>query len=593
MHPVPSIIETLSRFACIGSKAGPLHWRLGWLFAPAAALLAAGCVPEQAALQDNLATDDFVQSQPVDPPNVELTAKMLNDLVVSELGYQRGDTDRSIEMLAALATETRDYRLARTVSQRAVNAKRYDIAGHTTAMWVELTPQDSLGWWTRGVTQIAINDFDGAVESFNKTLRFAPPAGRNRLFADIARAISTHTDPELSYSMFLEVTNQYPNESTAYQILVRFAVASGERREVVDGYIDKAYEIDPSPEIAQLRFTLLLEQDRDSEAIEYIKQKVAKYPKSEVLGLTYAEHLASLGKLAEALKHLDNMSQSSALLQSASLYYRSNRLDLAREKYLEYIALEPDDQDALVDLARVEIDFGQLDSARDTLDRVLDRQLQFERTLLEAEFATASDRLDDGISLLEQVPIESPAQRIRIHIAKQNLYSIAEQWDNAISILNEAIEEFPNNTQLLLTRSFVAAEMGLVDVAEGDLTIVLAQDPDNANALNALGYTLTDLTERHDEALQLIERALAIRPHDPYILDSMGWVQYKLGNTEAALEFLERAHALRLDPVIAAHLGEIYWQTGERERARKIWERAIKIDPDDRTLQETIKKFLN
>ncbi len=561
------------------------------VIAAAAALIAAGCVPQQSALQDPPA-DGLAAAPEVVPPDVDLTAEMLSELIVSELGYQQGDSDQSIETLAALANETGDYRLARTASRRAVNAKRYDIARYTTALWVELTPQDSLAWWVRGVTQIAINDYDGAVASFGNTLQYALNS-REQLFADIARAISGNTDPELSYSMFSEIASRYPEEPAAYQILVRFAVASGEDQAVVDQYIARAYELDPRAEFALMRFSLYLEQDRDNEAVSYIKKKLAKYPESEELGLAYAEYLAGSGNIDAALKQLRSMPHSGALLRAANLHYRANRLNAARDKFYEFIEAEPENQDALLDLAKVELELKQFDKARDALDRVIDRQLQFERIMIEAEYAAVSGSVGDGIELLEEIPVESAPQKIRIFVAKQNLYSTAGRWDDAIAIMNQAIEEFPNNTQLRLSRSFVAAEMGLVDVAEADLAVVLDQDPDNPNALNALGYTLTDLTDRHAEALQLIQRALDIRPHDPYILDSMGWVQYKLGNTQAALDFLHRAYRLRLDPVIAAHLGEIYWVRGDRSRAQDIWRKALDIAPDDRVLNETVEKFAN
>jgi tetratricopeptide (TPR) repeat protein len=133
--------------------------------------------------------------------------------------------------------------------------------------------------------------------------------------------------------------------------------------------------------------------------------------------------------------------------------------------------------------------------------------------------------------------------------------------------------------------------MSLIVQAEEDLRRVLAKDPDNPQALNALGYTLADRTDRYQEALGHIQRALDLRPNDAYILDSMGWVQYRLGNYPAAVTYLRRAVELQQDPEVAAHLGEVLWMSGDKDQALKVWEEALKEHPDSQPLREVIQRF--
>jgi tetratricopeptide (TPR) repeat protein len=148
-----------------------------------------------------------------------------------------------------------------------------------------------------------------------------------------------------------------------------------------------------------------------------------------------------------------------------------------------------------------------------------------------------------------------------------------------------------DNKDLLYARALIGEKLDMMDLTERDLRAILKQDADNAQALNALGYTLADRTNRVQEALQLIQRALALKPDDPFILDSMGWVQYKLGNNEEAIKYLKRALSIRNDAEISAHLGEVLWVTGNRSQARTVWQKALKDTPDSDVLNGVIKKF--
>ena len=132
---------------------------------------------------------------------------------------------------------------------------------------------------------------------------------------------------------------------------------------------------------------------------------------------------------------------------------------------------------------------------------------------------------------------------------------------------------------------------GRLDLLEKDLRSILEREPDHAQALNALGYTLTDATDRHAEAYELIKKALELRPNDFYILDSMGWVLYRLGRLDEAIEYLRKALNIRQDPEIAAHLGEVLWVRGEREQAKEVWETALQQTPEDTRLLDVIERF--
>jgi len=160
-----------------------------------------------------------------------------------------------------------------------------------------------------------------------------------------------------------------------------------------------------------------------------------------------------------------------------------------------------------------------------------------------------------------------------------------------LSIYTEAIQTYPENTDLHYARGLLAADMGKVDLAEKDFRAVLKIKPDDTDTLNALGYTLADLTQRYQEAFQYISAAYKRDPDSPAILDSMGWVLYRLGRTQESLKFLRQAAKKLDDPEIAAHLGEVLWATGAREEARKTWKQAIERHPDSKKLRQTAQRF--
>ena len=167
----------------------------------------------------------------------------------------------------------------------------------------------------------------------------------------------------------------------------------------------------------------------------------------------------------------------------------------------------------------------------------------------------------------------------------------AFEYEEALSSLNETMVYLPGDSQLLYARALVAAELDEIELAEQDLRIVIAREPENANALNALGYTLADKTDRLDEAKDLVEAALVLRPNDAHILDSMGWILYRLKDFTGAIEFLEKALLANDNPEIIAHLGEVLWESGDKNAAIETWQKGYKKDNMHPVLSETIERY--
>ncbi len=185
----------------------------------------------------------------------------------------------------------------------------------------------------------------------------------------------------------------------------------------------------------------------------------------------------------------------------------------------------------------------------------------------------------------------NPQNSINLYLAESEALREADRAREAFDTLDKALEIHPNDKDLLYARALAAERLDRLDLLERDLSAIIAVDPKNGQALNALGYTLADRTDRHQEALGYIERALALLPEDAAVLDSMGWIQYRLGNPGKALDFLRRAYRINPDAEIAAHLSEVLWANGQRDEAKRIWRAALTKQPDSRHLRELQKRF--
>ena len=160
-----------------------------------------------------------------------------------------------------------------------------------------------------------------------------------------------------------------------------------------------------------------------------------------------------------------------------------------------------------------------------------------------------------------------------------------------MTVYDASLEEVPGNSDLLYSRGMLADKLDRLDIVERDMREIISREPDNADALNALGYTLADRTDRYEEAYALIKRAIELKPDEPYIVDSMGWVLYRMGRHQEALEQLRRAMSINPDPEIAAHLGEVLWALGKQAEAREIWSTALEATPEDERLLDVIERF--
>jgi tetratricopeptide (TPR) repeat protein len=234
---------------------------------------------------------------------------------------------------------------------------------------------------------------------------------------------------------------------------------------------------------------------------------------------------------------------------------------------------------------------GDTKAAAGWLDKIDDPQRALEVQTRRAMLLAKQGKVREARTMVQQVPERKPEDARAKLVAESNVLREVKRWPDAHAVLVNANERFPGDADLLYEQAMVAEKLARTDEMERLLRKVIELKPDHQHAYNALGYSLAERNQRLPEARELIRKALELAPSDPFITDSMGWVEYRLGNNAAALAHLQRAYASRPDTEIAAHLGEVLWATGQRDEARKVWREGRSRDADNEVLRETLNRL--
>jgi len=376
---------------------------------------------------------------------------------------------------------------------------------------------------------------------------------------------------------------------------------------------------------------VLLEQSGQlEEALQLANQLLVSKKDINVIVLK-VNALKDLLRTDEALIFLESTLEELAdkrrlRLIYARMLFEAERLVDAEKQYEQVHQQAPNDSDILFALALISMEQGKDESAKGYLNQMI----RFNRRANEAHYYLGSiadkndeipqaiseykmvgpgreylaaqvriaalladqDRLDDARAHLENQRANNPERYNRLVMIEGQLLSERGHEAEFFELLETVIQKQPENVELLYFRAMTGQSLGRLDVLEQDLLRVIEIDPGNADAMNALGYTLADQTDRHDEALILIERALEIKPNEAAFIDSLGWVQYRLENYKDAVTNLRKALSLFDNDEVAAHLGEVLWVSGEQQEARNVWQRALDARPDSDILKRVIKRFV-
>ena len=530
-------------------------------------------------------------------PSVELTGDMLYDLLVAEIAGQRGQLDVSVETLVRLAEQTRDPRLAERATLAALYAKRHDDAVKAAELWVELQPENNDARESLAAVLMELNRTAEAQLHFEKILASADSTKNVGLvFLRIASILGRQNNRSAALDVMRTLVSQHPENPNAHFGLAHLAVRVRELDGAITA-IEQALILRPEWEQAALFKVRILISKKDSRQAQFFYEDyLSDFPRATMVRINYARYLVDLKQwntAREQFKQVIKVSPNDAdgTFAVGLLSLQTNKLEEADKYLILALKLRPSNHQARIYLGQVAEQRKQYAQAAKWYREIPAGEFYFEAQMRLAIVIAKQGDLAGARKHLHLTLPQNNQQRVELTLAEEQMLRDDRQYQEALNVLNKALLELPDNSDLLYARALIAEKLDDLELHEQDLRKIMKSDPSNAHALNALGYTLADRTNRYQEALELIERALSLKPDDPFILDSMGWVHYRMGDNDRAITYLKQALEMRDDAEISAHLGEILWVTGNKDQAKIVWKRALKLTPDSEDLLDVIERF--
>ncbi len=548
-------------------------------------------------------SDNSTDHSPVDVlPAVGLSEELMFRYLSAEISLQRGNAFAAYATMLSIARSTHDPRLARRATEMAMSGSLPTEALKAARVWHEVAPQSEEAAQVLLSLQLQSSHIDEAKQSLAKILSGSTPSTLPLAIGNVQRQLARIPDRARAATLLKELLEPYRDVLDARLALAQMAMVSGDRT-LAKKEVSDALNKFPSSEIAALMLAQITEDK--AEAAKTLSDFLKKNPKAREVRLAYSRMLFEQGKIADAKKEFQALLQqtpndATALYALGLLSAQANDTADA-EKYLSaYINnlkgqpdRERDATQALMVLAQIAEDRNDDAGTLKWLELVpeLGQSGASNAIIKRAQLQSKNGKLDEARKLLSEADVNNDDERVKLIIGECQLLRDVGKLAEAIQLIEDALELYKDNVDLLYELSMLVEKNQQFDLMESTLRKVIQLAPDSPHAYNALGYSLADRNVRLQEAHDLIKKALSLAPEDPFIMDSMGWVEFRLGRLERAEELLRRAFAARGDPEIAAHLGEVLWMRGREEEAKKLWRRAGGEDPKNDTLKSTLKRL--
>ncbi|MHB8666846.1 MAG: tetratricopeptide repeat protein [Burkholderiales bacterium] len=526
-------------------------------------------------------------------PKEELTDEVLYEYLLAEIAGQRGALGLSAQAYADLAKHTRDPRIAKRAVEVALYARMPGAALDAAKIWYETDPSSIQALQTLTSLLISAKREEDALPYLQKLLA-RDPSGDD--FLMLNRLFASNPDKALTLKLVQQLAQPYLHLAQAHIAIAQAAAGAGNNELALDE-VRAASKLRPDWELAVLLEAQLLQHQSNALALQRLAAFLERHPKAREVRMTYARLLVAEHKYTEARAEFQTLSKD--FPDNADVVFAVGALSLQLHDYAQaqadferLLALPYHDKNTVrLYLGQIGEEQKNYPAALHWYSEVTSGELYLQAQIRYALVLNKEGKLDEARAHLQQVKADSTEQRVQLLLAEAQILREANRPQEALDLIGNALKKMPDQPDLLYDHAMVAEKLGRMDLLEANLKKLIRLQPDHAQAYNALGYSLADRNMRLPEAHELIQKALQLAPDDPFIIDSMGWVLYRMGENKQALEYLRKAYGARSDPEIAAHLGEVLWASGERGEAEKIWMEAAKKTPDNDTLNSTIKRF--
>ena len=550
------------------------------------------------------------------PTRSPLDAPLFYQLLIGEIELRQGEPGTAYQVVLDAARKTKDEQLFRRATEIAVQARAGEQALAAAQQWRTDVPASVDAH--RYVVQIliALNRTPDTADPLRSLLKITPDAERSTLIMSLPQLYARFQQKEQIPGLLEQVLKPYA-EQTSTRTAV--SVAMG-RAWLIAADPGQALELarraasrDPQSAAPALLALEVLPSTSAAEAV--VQEHLAANPRSHAVRLGYASVLTAAQRYGDAVSQLEAVTQNDPTIAPAWLTLGALQLELrqpkqaaeALERYVQLVQAAPDPHDADEDqampasehalvqawlmLAQAAEQQNDYKAAEEWLNKVDSPRRALEVLSRRASMMARQGQLREARELIRRAPERSEEDSRAKLMAEVQVLREAKSWGEANKLLASANQKYPDDVDLLYEQSMMAEKLNRMDEMERLLRKVIEIKPDHHHAHNALGYSLADRNQRLPEAKALIQRALDIAPGEPFITDSLGWVEYRLGNYPEALRLLRGAYQSRPDPEIAAHLGEVLWVSGQREEAKRVWREARSRDSTNDVLRETLARL--
>lgn len=551
--------------------------------------------------------------------NSSLDAPLFYQLIIGEMELRSGQPGTAYQVLLDAARKTRDEALFRRATEVALQARAGDQALAATQAWRAALPDSLEAVRYQLQLLIGLNRPGDTVEPLRTLLKLTPAAERPAVISSLPRLFDRGTDKTQSakrLEQVLQPSLAAPETRVAAQVaLGRAWLGAGDNAKALE-LARSAHALDPAAESAALLGLELMASTPAAESI--VTTHLQARPASTPIRMVYARILSGAQRYADAVPQLEAVILGDKPPAAAWLTLGALHLELKHPReattvlnqYLQRVQAGtvappvPDDDDdndaatpdqgttqAYLLLSQAAEQLKDYAGAEAWLAKVTNPQRALDVQARRASLLAKQGKLKQGRELIRRAP-EKTAEDARAKLlAEAQLLRDVKQWGEANTVLATANQKFPDDADLLYEQSMMVEKLNRMDEMEKLLRRVIELKPDHHHAYNALGYSLADRNLRLPEARELIQKALALAPGEPFITDSLGWVEYRLGNRDEALRLLRQAYKSRPDVEIGVHLGEVLWMSGQRDEARRILREVRTKDNTNDVLKETLARL--
>lgn len=535
-------------------------------------------------------------AQNVDPTR-ELTGETLYQFLLAEIANARGETAIALGAYERLVNRTQNATMARRATEIALFARDFDRAAQMAAQWKAIEPGSREAERILSSAMLSEDLQISRVESHLADLLARDDANREYNLLGLNRTFARISDKAIVLAAIERLTEPYLDEAAAHLVRAQ-AHAAVEDVDATLASLDEALARRPTWTPAVLfKAQLLRHTGRDEAARTLLDNYLIQRPDDHRARLILSQILIAADETLLARAHLDRVLEHAADDDRETNYAVGQLLAESGDAERAIVLLEralnarhPESLQIRFRLAELEAGLGRVDAALARYQAMFDSEHMLQARAAAANLLREHGRIDEALGLLQDPQADDESQR-RLFLAQVQLLRDAGRVDDAFAQIEDGLRQHPDDDEFLYEAAMLAERLDRIDLMENRLRKLMALDPENAHAFNALGYSLADRGLRLDEAQKLIERALEISPDDAYIIDSKGWVRFRKGDIAGALTHLERAWSISKDPEIAAHLGEVLWVLERRDDAEVIWRKGLERDDDNKVLIRTIERL--